>query len=336
MERIPIKLFILDFNWVRDGERSMRPSLPHELADADPRAYVDWHLELGCNVLFQHAYTFNGCAWYPSRLGPCVPPPGDRFLEKVLGLAHDAGLPFHSYFCVGQDRFVAANRPDWVVPESEGFGAGMLAPESEWTDLLCRRIEEVLKAYPIDALLFDWFTYGSTRPDFKVRPAPFVQEPFERIIGRAMPDKAEDITDEENLRYKREVLAEQFRKVRDATKGVRPDCAIYFNVPYRDPAESAWVDHPMVRQSDWLFAECSRPDVIEWLLSVRRPEQRVFSTFSGRLDEGECDARSWRALYEQGCDFFGYCFPNPPGIWPGPWYDEELDVIREAFHALPG
>jgi hypothetical protein len=156
MPHKPLKLFVLDFNWVRDGERSMRPSMPHELAWADPGEFVRWHLDMGCNVLFQHAYTFNGCAWYPSKLGPCVPEPGTRFLTTVLELAHDAGLPFHSYFCVGQDRFVSANRQDWVVPNSHAVGVGMLAPESGWTDLLCRRIEEFLAVAPADANLFDW------------------------------------------------------------------------------------------------------------------------------------------------------------------------------------
>jgi len=335
MNRIPIKLFVLDFNWVRDAERSMRPSTPQELAGEDPAEFARWHMDIGCNALFHHAYTFNGCAWYPSRLGPCAPEPGSRFLGKVLDIAHRAGLPFHTYFCVGQDRFTCANRLDWVVPGSSGFGPGMLAPESGWTDLLCRRVEEALGMYPIDAVLFDWFVYGDLRPDFGVRPAPFVEKPFREIIGRAMPEKAEDITAQESLRYKREVLARQFRRLRDAVKGARPQCAVYFNVPYHEAAEPLWVDHPMLRESDWLFAECSRTDVVDWLLRVRRPEQRIIVTFSGRLDEGQCDVRSWRALYEKGCDFFGYCFPNPPGMLPGPWYDEELRLVREAFHALP-
>lgn len=335
MERVPRKLFILDFNWVRSSEHFMRPSMAHELAGADPDAYVEWHLEMGCNVLFQHAYTFNGCAWYPTRLGPRVPEPGTEFLKGVLDRAHGAGLPFHSYFCVGQDRFIAANRPDWLVPESEAFGAGMLAPESGWTDLLCRRVEEFVAAYPVDGILFDWFSYGDLKPDFPVRPAPFVEEPFEEINGRPMPEKAEEISDEESLRYRREVLARQFRRLRDAVKSHRPECLVYFNVPYRSPAEKLWVKHPMLVESDLLFAECSRPDVVNWLLSVRGQDQGVMCVLSGRLDEAQCYPKTWRRLYEQGCDFFGYCFPDPPGMLPGPWYDEDLSVVREAFHSLP-
>jgi hypothetical protein len=330
-----IKLFVLDFNWIRDAPDRMRPSLPHELCDADPAEFVQWHLDIGCNALFQHAYTFNGCAWYPSKLGPRAPEPGDRFMPRVLDLAHARGLSFHTYFCVGQDRFVAANRPDWTVPGSNGCGAPMLAPESGWTDLLCRRVEELVRSYPVDAILFDWFVYGDLKPDFPVTPAPFVEAPFRNIIGRPMPQRPEDITAAESLRYKREVLARQFRMLRDAAKSVRPDCALYFNVPYWAAAEPLWVDHPMLRESDWLFAECSRTDVVDWLLSTRRADQRVVVTFSGRLDAGQCDARSWRALYEKGCDFFGYCFPRSDSMWPGPWYDEEVSVVREAFRALP-
>jgi len=338
VERIPLKLFTIDFNWVREKVDSIRASMAHELVVTDPQAYVDWHIDLGCNVIFQQAYTFNGCAWYPSRLGPCVPEPGTRFLEEVLACAHNAGLPFHSYFCVGQDLLTCATRRDWHVPTTASLAfPGSLAPESGWTDLLCRRIEEFVKAYPVDALVFDWFYYGSTKPDFHLQPAPFVKKPFEEIIGRPLPERAEEITPEESLKYKREVLARQFYRIRDAVKSTRPNSAIYFNVPYLTAAEALWIDHPMLQESDYLIAECTKLDVVDWLLSIRKPNQRVFTVFSGRLDDEDlCDPSSWSILYEKGCDFWGYAWPKPPGFLPGPWYDKDIQIVREAFHSLPG
>ena len=41
------------------------------------------------------------------------------------------------------------------------------------------------------------------------------------------------------------------------------------------------MDHPMLKESDGLFAESS-DDVVGWLLEVRQPSQRVMTTIIGR------------------------------------------------------
>jgi hypothetical protein len=58
---------------------------------------------------------------------------------------------------------------------------------------------------------------------------------------------------------------------------------VYFNVPYRKPAEELWVNHPMLNKSDMLLAESSDV-VVPWLLSIRKPHQRVMTTIVGRQD----------------------------------------------------
>ena len=89
--------------------------------------------------------------------------PADQLLPRLYELARRAGMPFWSYFLVGNDE-VAVNTPEWLVPGTEFY-----APESGWTDLLCRRVEEFLKDYKPEWLLFDWFVYGTLKPDFKVK-----------------------------------------------------------------------------------------------------------------------------------------------------------------------
>ena len=152
-----------------------------------------------------------------------------------------------------------------------------------------------------------------------------------------MPEKAEDITPEETLIYWREVLARQFIRIRDAVKSIRPDCIIYVNVPYVEPNSPLWTDHVMMKESDWLFVESSRPELLDWLMSVRQPEQRIITTIIGMPHmDGECDVKTWQVLYDKGFDFFGYAFPDPKTLFPPPLYDEELAIVHEAYHALPG
>ena len=129
----------------------------------------------------------------------------------------------------------------------------------------------------------DWFVYGGLRPDtFVIRPAWFMEAPFREICGRELPGDAAEITPEENLHYKREVLARQFSRLRDTVKAASPTTKILFNVPYWEAKEPLWVDHPMLNESDELFAECSQPAVMNWLLDIRKPEQRVMTTIIGQ------------------------------------------------------
>lgn len=337
-QHAPIKLFCFDLNWSRYDKpvAFAGASAAQDWAAIDPQAYFDFHLAMGNNVMFCQAYAFGGYAFYPTRLGPVAPGAGRDLLPRLWDLSLKKKIPFWSYFCVGTDVSLSALMAPWLVPKSR-FGAhpfGFLAPETPWTDLLCERVKEFLTSYPVDWLLFDWFVYGNTKPaDFQVQPAWFVEKPFLEIIGRPMPEKAEDITLDENLRYKREVLARQFRRLRDTVRQTSPRTKIIFNVPYWEAAEPLWVNHPMPIESDGLFAECTKEAVVEWLLKIRKPNQTVMTTLMGHA--GQCDPDSWRKWFERGCDFSGYAWGTPPLLKLHPSYDQEVEIIRNAFQAMP-
>lgn len=333
-----IKQFSCDLNWTYFDHPYTHtpPGDAQDWAFVDPQAYYQWHRDLGVNIMFCQAYTFNGVSLYPSRLGPNAPAPGNTFLPRLLEQAHRDELPFMAYFCVGADLFTSNVRDHWLVPGSRAnFPPGFLAPESPWTDLLCERIAEFLQAFPVEALLFDWFIYGNLTPDYPVQPAWFVKKPFEEIIGRPVPEDASEITPEESLLYKREVLTRQFHRIRDTVRQISPQTVFGFNVPYWEAAEALWVDHPMPAESDLLFAESTHEDVLEWLLSIRKPNQRVLTTIIGRLDGDQCDPNSWRRWYERGCDLFGYAWGTPPDFRPHPSYLQNLEIVQKAFQEIP-
>jgi len=333
----PIKLFSCDFNWVHLDKpiQTVEPSAPQDWAFVDPKAYFQWHKDMGVNIMFCQAYTSSGYAFYPTKLGPLAPGPGQDLLPELFRLARKAHMPFNSYFCVGADYIMSNMRNSWVIPTSRKYAPwGFLAPESPWTDLLCARVEEFLRTYPVDWILFDWFVYGNLESNnLPVQPAWFVKGPFKEIIGRDMPRDATGITPEENIKYKREVLARQFYRIQEAVHKSHRETKIYFNVPYRKPAEALWVDHPMLNESDMLFAESS-DDVVPWLLSVRKPHQRVMTTIAGRPD-GTCDPTTWKKWYEAGCDFDGYAWGTPPDFRPHRDAKAAVDMVRQAYHQMP-
>ena len=328
-----IRLMCCDLNWTRYDGTYAPPSLPQDWAFIDPQEYFDWHMEFGNTAMFCQAYTFCGYAFYPTKLGPVAPGPGSELLPQLLELSRKAGVPFWSYFSVSWDLIARGLRGDWLFPiQPEGW---CLAPETPWTDLLCARVREFLRDYPVDWILFDMFLYGAVETNtFPVQPAPFVEEPFREIIGRPMPETAEEITPEESLRYKREIMARQFRRLKEAVRETSPETKIVFNVPYMSADEPVWTDHPMMNESDGLFAECTKPEVLEWLLRVRKPGQRVMTTVIGMPAEGWCEPTLWRRWYDQGCDLFGYAFGTPPDFRPHPFYADKLEVTRQAFREI--
>jgi len=335
----PIKIFCCDLNFIAPkGDRVlMTPAMPQDWAFIDPAEYFAWHRDFGVNTFFLQGYSYCGYAFYPTKLGPVAPGPGVDLFPRLFKLADKAGLPFSSYFCIGMDLCMSNIRFDWLVPTSRNFvEMGLLAPESPWTDLLCARITEFLRLYPVDWINFDCFNYGKYNSnDFHVQPSPFVRTPFKEIVGRDMPEKASDITPEESLKYKREIMARQFHRIREAMHRGNPGTKANFNVPFFKPAEPMWVDHPMVNECDQLVAESS-DDIVDWLLKIRKPHQRVMTTIIGRPnDKGVCDPNTWKKWYEAGCDFFGYAHGTPPDFRPHPSLNQQVELVRQAYHQMP-
>lgn len=335
----PIKLFCCDLNWIaRKGPQvAITPALPQDWAYLDPEEYFAWHRDFGVNIFFLQGYVWCGYAFYPTKLGPVAPGPGKDLFPRLFKMAQKAGLPFCGYFCIGMDLYTSNLRNEWVVPTSRNYTPqGLLAPESPWTDLLCARVTEFLRLYPVEWINFDCFNYGKYNSnDFPVQPSPFVKKPFKEFIGRDMPEKASEITAEESLKYKREIMARQFYRIREAMHKGNPGTKANFNVPFFKPAEPMWVDHAMVDESDQLVAESS-DDVVSWLLKIRKPHQRVMTTIIGRPgDKGVCDPSTWKKWYEAGCDFYGYAHGIPPDFRPHPALSEQVAIVRQAYHQMP-
>lgn len=350
MVRNQLRIFTLDLNYASVGPdgATVAPSAATDWKTVDPFAFCDWQVAHGANVVGCQPWTFSGFATFPSELGPRATGTGGTLFPAVYDRARDRGVPILAYFNVAVDLAVCSSRPHWLVPGSQGveilgdtFWHGFLDPQSRWADLLADRILEFLSQFKPDWVLFDWFCYGSLMNDLSLPSTPQVRADFGAIIGKAFPEDPGQVSSADAIKYKREVLARWFARIRDAVRATSPVTKIVFNVPYFGPAEPIWVDHVMLRESDALFAESSNPDIVEWLLSVRRPGQRVMTTIFGRPDDhvgGQTirwsDASTWRHWSERDCDLVAWTFPVPPSATPHPRDRDAIKLVGDAYRQL--
>ncbi|MFH1571754.1 MAG: hypothetical protein ABIL09_27440, partial [Gemmatimonadota bacterium] len=157
--------------------------------------------------------------------------------------------------------------------------------------------------------------------------------PFAEIIGRPLPERADQITPEESLAYKREVLARLYWRLRAAVRETCPHTRIVFSPPYWGPTDPLWVGHPMLEDSDALLAEYSKPETMDWLLSIRRPHQRLVGTPMGC--GGTMSVELIKSWVERGCDLSGYVWGTPPRMEPHHASRANLEIVRRAFHEIP-
>ena len=203
-----IKCLNCDLNWVRDGEKT-RPATAADWANLDPQEYFDYHRRFGNNLFFFQAYNAAGFAYYPTMLGNVAPGRGVQLLPRLWDLSRQAKLPFMAYMCVNYEtgpESVAHRHPGWLIP-----GTTMFAPESGWTQLLCQRFASSSASFPSNGSLSTGSTTAVWEANIPSSQPLMSRRRLREIIGRAMPARQEEITPEEHLRYKREIMARQFR-----------------------------------------------------------------------------------------------------------------------------
>jgi hypothetical protein len=347
-----LRLFTFDLNYaVVDGAGEIVvPSAATDWQAIDPTAYIQRQLDAGANLVSCQGWTYSGYALFESELGPRAIGSAATLMPRAFAVAKHLRVPVVTYINVGSDLAVSATRPHWLVPGSQGveilgdvFPSGFLAPESGWGDLLIERITELLSRFPADWLLLDWFCYGNLVNDLPISMTSLVHDTYRKLIGGPPSDPSGTLNEHEALRYRRAVLANLFGRIQAAAKAASARTKLVFNVPYFRAADPLWADHPMLLESDALFAESSNAEIVDWLLSVRRNEQRVWTTIHGRPDDHVdaqtiqwTDVSSWRHWSERGCDLVAWTFPKPPRAEAHPKDLCAIGEVAAAYRLLAG
>lgn len=337
------KAFCIDFNWGPGGVNGFAG--PGVWADASPEEHVQWYAGLGANVIQTFAVSCNGYAWYKGGVVPPQPGLKHDFLTEVVRLGHARNMRVMGYFCVG-----ANTRWGQLHPElSYGAPSSPHIPFSTpYLDYLCASIEDALRKTGMDGFMIDW-VWNPTRPagaaakESKERWLDCEKTMFAELLGRPFPG-ADELTADELASFRRKAIDRCWTRIRQAAKGVRPDCVIWLSCS--NLHEPSVQNSTMFREVDWLMNEAPNPEDIAAIRRMIGPQTKLVQCLVGWGDRHDARRVLERAEFRQ-LGIYGFSRPGPNSLpLPIEEYrrhpiarftgnDRNIATLLRYYHGLP-
>lgn len=261
-----IKAYCLDFNWA--GRRGFAPS--GTWRDANPKATVEWHKQIGSNVIQTFCVSSNGWAWYKG--GPVPEQPGLKhdFLREVVKLGHQEGMLVMGYFTIGANTRWGEENPDL----SYGTPSTYHLPYTDaYLDYLKEAIGHAVRTTGIDGFMADWI-WQPSRKSTEGKWIEAEKQLYRQLMGEPFPGE-DKLTKEQDLAYSRKAIDRCWKTIRDAAKKANPDCIIWLTS--NNLTHPHVVNSDMYREVDWLMAEAGNMRHIEEIKSMIGPHTRLIT-----------------------------------------------------------
>lgn len=317
----PVKAFCIDFNWGDNG--AAEPGL---YAQADPAEHVRWYRDLGCNTIQTFCVSYNGYAWYPSRVAPVTPRLKDvDFLGTMVRLGHDAGMKVLGYFCLGANPHWEARNPDLVHgPDADHIKIPLTL---EYLDYFCRSIEDVLRQTAVDGFMIDW-----VRPTQHKRWLDCEKDMYRQLLGEKFPSASPPPADL-TLEFDRRAIERAWRYITWVVRAVRP-AILWTNHPILKSEYPLWDGHRLLREVDWILNEAPELEHLEWLRTRVGPRTLIVQNLCGW---GGHDAAAWKNVDTRRFGLYGFAKADVATTLPT---DKDaanarnIRILREAYHCL--
>jgi hypothetical protein len=162
-ENITYKAFLIDFQFSDIDPETMK--------NADAEKLAEQTAETGADSLMVYAITASGIALYKSQFAPKFKNLPDDFLGDLLDACHKRKLKTVLYHPLGFQRILDVDHPDWAMLDDQGkpqimdltpYGflgkTNFLCPNSPFTDLALKQINEIADRFTFDSWFID--VYG--------------------------------------------------------------------------------------------------------------------------------------------------------------------------------
>jgi hypothetical protein len=302
----PIKAFCVDFNWGPKGINGFAG--PGVWATVKPEESLAWHRALGANVIQTFAVSCNGYAWYRSELVPPQPGLASDFLTELVRLGHAQGVQVMGYFCVGANTRWAQANPELSYGTPS---APHLPLTTTYLDFLCASIADALRRTGMDGFMIDW-VWNPNRPkrDGIEVWLPAEQAMFAELLGTPFPG-ADKLTAADRLRCERAALDRCWRRLRDATRQVKPDALIWLSC--HNLRHATVVDSALLREVDWLMNENPNPADLVAVKQMAGPRTTLVQCLVGWGDAHDAGRVLRRPEYRD-LAVYGFVKPGPDGL----------------------
>jgi hypothetical protein len=333
-----MKMFCIDVN----SDALWQPAAPGLFANATPAQHMQWYRELGANAIQAFCVSLNGYAWYRSRVAPVTPGMyGGDFLKELIALAHAEGMAVHGYFNLAGNTWYRNHSGETRLLTSAIDWRKNICLTTQYLDYFCRMAEEAVRLNELDGIFIDWFE--------AIEPLwiPAEQQMFQELMGRPFPERPAGmpraitapgfglacmpgfLSPEETLAFRRAATERAWNRIRTAIKSVRPECGIWLNVPFLEPAEPLWVGSPILKETDMMLTERCDLRIARWLRE-ETGDKPVLVNLGGLGTYGLDD---WRAIVREGFHLYGFCRCEADTGLPNLEAHSQLGQVREAFQA---
>lgn len=276
MKKFPLKSFNVDFNWYEG-----KAAPPDLFVECDPKKLVEWYKGMHVNNFWTFGTTYNGYAWYDSRLAPKAVGLRRDFLAETVELGHQAGMEVFAYTCLGDNGMLISRKPEIARVDETMYRL----PLTEWyLDYFCGICAEIVRHAPVDGIVIDWFRYPQNR---RSRWIPEERELFRQQMGEAISEDAElprDVLEE----YERRCLEHAWRRISQVLHG-EYHVKIWTNQPFEKADDPIWNGNILLKEADYVLNECPDFSLLSWIASQAGEDTMVVQNLCGwaghRLDE---------------------------------------------------
>ena len=266
-----LKSFNIDFNWY-NGQYAT----PEAFTNADPAKIIDWYKNMNVSNFWTFAVTYNGYAWYDSKIAPKAVNLKSNFMQETTALGHKNNMTVFAYLCLGDNPYLISKDPS-IKRVDEGM---FRMPFTDWyIDYFCSLCDEALTVCDLDGIVIDWFRYPRNKRSVWIKQE---QDLFTKRMGEKFIEGVE-IPNDVLIEFERRCLEVAWNRIRKTIKA-KGDKKIWTNQPFDFIDDPIWNGHVLMNEADYILNECPNFDFLDWIQSQAGKNTMVVQNLCGWAD----------------------------------------------------
>lgn len=315
-----LKSFNVDFNWYQ-GIAS-----PELFTSINVDELIDWYVNMGVNNFWTFAVTYNGYAWYDSKIAPKAIGLTYDFMSECVEKGHKKGMSVFAYTNLGDNPYYGTQNPTFCRPDEP---LSRIILNDSYLDYFCSLCDESLNTAPLDGIVIDWFRQPQKKRSIWIDEE---KKLFKQIMGETFPTT--DMDEASLIEYERRCLENAWHKIYKTIKS-HGDVKIWTNQPFDKVDDPIWNGHVLMKQADYILNECPDFSLLEWMQSQAGENTLIVQNLCGwsghNLDK-------LYSIDREKYGFFGFAAADPDTNLPtekiSPQNYKNIEIVRKFYSEM--